>query len=158
MVLLPPLLLGACSAGRPAVYASPEPTPESAPPAFEELGESRPSDQMAPGIALGRPPGLRQDAPEGVWIWHDDDGWHLRTTSPKRPHHFQGVIWSMVGDDRMVFDFHTHGREDGLDWKTSGAACVWFNITIDGEGTRDAVRIGARSVSPERHMFQLCLK
>ena len=88
-------------------------------------------------------------------VWHDDDGWHMRTTTAKKEHHFKGAITvkggkiievKLVKGDRkdrfvlgpekhnLIFDFTTDEGEDGLDFRCGKEAdSIEWNLEIGGE-------------------------
>ena len=89
----------------------------------------------------GRPDGLDAGDAGAVYVWHDGDGWHIRTTD-KRPtdHHYTGSVHlskngsftdlhpvrdekddrvSVDGDNTLRYDFHTFASIDGVDFRVS---------------------------------------
>src|SRR3954463_2866174 len=49
--------------------------------------------QISVTAADGRSPNLHSGDRFAYWLWKEDDGtWHLRTTSARQPHRFQGKI------------------------------------------------------------------
>ncbi len=160
----------------PVAPGTATPGPPPAPGAFEEIGEPPgPPEDEPKGSGAGRPTGLVPGAPEGVWIWHDAAGWHLRTTTARNPHQFRGTIWGMKGDvgnvkvvraeqgdrfrkkgNRLFFDYRTNGHEDGVDFMIAESDCALVNITVDGRAQPDRVRSGGQGVSPKRQTFKVC--
>lgn len=94
-------------------------------------------------------------------VWHDDDGWHLRTTTAKKQHHFRGAIHVKPGKmlsidlvklegkgankDRfaigpeghnILFDFATDEGEDGFDFKVGpeGKEITWLLEVGENKG------------------------
>jgi hypothetical protein len=126
-----------------------------------------------PRIAPGRPyfgPG----APEAYWIWHDEGGWHLRTTTAGMAHRFHGTVLALGGQimdarpsrpewqDRIrmspggiAFDFVTQGGEEGFDWHVS-SGCNRFEIYVDGVPRPGRVRLGGPSSVPRHVPFDRC--
>jgi hypothetical protein len=117
-------------------------------------------------------------------LWHDDDGWHLRTTTAKKIHHFKGVVvvkggtfenvkslvleakdrWS-IGPEKhkVIFDFATDTHVDGFDWHTSkDADSIEFDLEI-GPGNdkaptqkkEDRVFVGEKGDHPDKIPFTL---
>ena len=100
----------------------------------------------------GRPEGFRPGESRGVFIWHDHQGMHLRTSTHKREHVYSGVIrtdghFSDVhgvreerGDfhrvswdrDTITFRFDTDGGTDGLDFRVKRGDRVFFDLYKDG--------------------------
>jgi hypothetical protein len=127
--------------------------------------------------ADGRPKGLKDGAPEAVWIWHEDHGkfWHVRTTTKKFLHRFTGAVYGDGGpitelkltgleyNDKIKavqkgigFDFETKGHEDGFDFKVAGNHCVRFQVKVDGKAEPKLVNIGATDAHPPHWHFKLC--
>ena len=108
------------------------------------------SEVQAGGAGLdpqGRPKGFHAGDSVRYAIWHDDRGWHVRTTTAKREHVFKGHIrvedgvferiyshdlekegrlrdWWKVGPERhrVTFDFKTDRGVDGIDFRVSRSA------------------------------------
>lgn len=137
--------------------------------------------------AAGRAPGLHSAGPFGYWIWRDDDGsWHLRTTSGRQGHRFQGRIRSSepgaiqavagigleapgrkrrggadhyrIENGEIVFDFATKSSIDGLDFQLVGNSCVDFDLRIDGDGDAGKIHIGKSAVQPTKPRVIFCPK
>src|SRR5262247_2013648 len=89
----------------------------------------------------GRPDGFDAGDAGAVYVWHDGDGWHIRSTD-KRPtdHHYTGSIHlskggsftdlhpvrdekddtvSVDGDNTLHYDFHTFASIDGVDFRVT---------------------------------------
>lgn len=133
--------------------------------------------QLAAGLANGKPPRLRPGAVMTYWIWHSGkDDWHLRSTTSKQLHRFQGRVHPVQGaslshlkatrlewGDRMrlqgediVFDFSTQGGEDGFDFKLGGNACVEMDLRIDSTRHPKLVVIGKTEQAPASAHFIVC--
>jgi len=130
----------------------------------------------------GRPDSLDAGDAGAVYVWHDGDGWHVRTTDA-RPvdHHYTGTIHlspaaaSVVDvrtvrderDDRVVvdgtntlhYDFHTFASVDGVDFRVTCSAGgrererLAFHTEFDGHPIADRVRIGDSKRSPRTADF-----
>ncbi|MGB0678481.1 MAG: hypothetical protein ACPGUV_02330 [Polyangiales bacterium] len=120
------------------------------------------------------------DAPgeeTGYWLWQDDEGWHLRTTSAQTPAVMQGRISSPEGisgfravrleskdrfrasrDDKgYVFSLRTGDAVDGFDFEKVGTSCLRFFFRIDGEeAPGKAVRLGAKGKAAPAGAFAYC--
>lgn len=109
----------------------------------------------------------------GYWIWHDDAGLHLRTTTHGLEHDFNGVIRTGeasklvdvdgyrledkgANQDRVTqpeqnvvrFHFDTWDGVDGLDFRLDGDMfCV--NLENDGREATDMVHIGQYELKPD---------
>jgi hypothetical protein len=162
----------------PAAAVPPPPAPAPAQPPFQPSAEptERPAEHPH-GIARGKSPEMHPGHVETLWIWHDDNGanWHVRSTTAGHQHRFSGRLWTSEGSladvrptrlewsDRVrlegrsvEFDFHTQGGIDGFDFRTAGARCVHFAMSVDGKGEPGLVRIGASGVHPSQRVFTLC--
>lgn len=122
---------------------------------------------VAPNVVMGQPPNLKPGAPAAYWIWRDAGGWHLRTTTKKLLHHFQGKISGAITSvtpvriemkDRLksssswiLFAFDTAGNMDGFDWQMNG--CGTFNLQ---HTNNKAVYVGSGEAQPAGSHFTLC--
>ena len=131
--------------------ASAQTPPTTPAPSATTPSPATPLDPSATGVAnfenwplwiQGRPHGLDAGDKNGWYFWHDDQGLHLRTTTPSdRDHPFTAVLTTTGGtffdiskvrfedaDDikltdgghRLVVKLHTHDGIDGVDFRTSG--------------------------------------
>ncbi|HUK65681.1 MAG TPA: hypothetical protein VLV17_02550 [Anaeromyxobacteraceae bacterium] len=131
---------------------------------------ARPPPQIGPGRPVFAP-----GATEAYWIWHDQGGWHLRTTTAGAAHRFHGSVVALGGEmadvrpkriewkDRIrmspsaiSFDFVTQGGEEGFDWRVS-SGCNRFEIFVDGTARPGLVRLGGAAVPPRHVPFDRCL-
>jgi hypothetical protein len=124
----------------------------------------------------GRPDQFRPGDSRGVFVWRDDNGLHLRTTTHGRLHVFSGVVrtnghfvdvrsvrgerndFSRLSADRdtITFRFRTAGDVDGLDFRIRGGEEVEFDLFMDGRriDTRE-IYLGHRGWHPRRSEFTL---
>lgn len=143
-------------------------------PAVEEIPvrQSRPT-RIGHRAAQGAPEVTRGEA-IAFWVWYDDAGWHVRTTSDTEVHTFQGAIqlnggefenlapvntnhrdrWTVNEEGRLHFAFRTRNGMDGLDFQTQ-ARCVRLNLRVDGEGAA-SVRTGAEATEAGDHVIRIC--
>lgn len=124
----------------------------------------------------GRPDSFDPGSTKGYFIWHDDNGFHMWTTTKGYQHHFSGVIrtdgrfvdvhgrrletddWYRVGPERheLKFEFTTAGGEDGVNFRIEGGDRVNFDLFIDGHRINpEEICIGSRGWHPERSDFTL---
>jgi len=129
----------------------------------------------------GEPDGhLKKGTTECFKVWHNEDGWHVRVVNGKgdRDHRYQGTItvengvmegitshlarkngaqsvWRQGPKKHEVsFDFATHEREDGMNFKVSKAATtIRFALKIDGRDLPDQIFVGRRGDNPESTTF-----
>ncbi len=124
----------------------------------------------------GRPEQFAPGDSRGVFVWRDDNGLHLRTTTRGRLHVFSGVLrtngyfadvrgvreerndFSRLNDDRnsIMFRFKTQGDVDGLDFRVRGGDQVELDLFVDGHriDTRE-IYVGYRGWHPNRSNFVL---
>jgi hypothetical protein len=126
----------------------------------------------------GRPDNFDAGDAGAVYVWHDGDGWHIRTTD-SRPvdHHYTGTIRlepaaanfvdirtvrderddhvSVDGTNTLHYDFHTFASIDGVDFhitcpagRRDGRERLAFHTDFDGHPISDRVRIGDSKQSP----------
>jgi hypothetical protein len=131
----------------------------------------------------GRPDGLDAGDAGAVYLWHDEDGWHVRATD-QRPvdHHYTGTIRLLPATERFVdirpvrderddhvnvdannvlhYDFHTYASIDGADFRVTcgdrrpnGRERLGFHTDFDGHPISDRVRIGDSKQSPRSADF-----
>ena len=131
----------------------------------------------------GRPDGLDAGDAGAVYVWHDGDGWHIRTTDQRAvDHHYTGTIRLLPagesfvdlrpvrderddrifvdGDNVLHYDFHTFASIDGADFRVTCPAGrhvererLTFHTDFDGHPIADRVRIGDRKQSPKSADF-----
>jgi len=131
----------------------------------------------------GRPDNFDAGDAGAVYVWHDGDGWHVRTTD-QRPvdHHYTGTIHlqpavanfadirtvrderddrvSVDGTNTLHYDFHTFASIDGVDFHVTcpagrhdGRERLAFHTDFDGHPIADRVRIGDTKASPKSADF-----
>ena len=52
------------------------------------------ADEINPA---GKPPQLRAGAPARLYVWRDEAGWHIRSTTADKQHEFQGTVRAGLG-------------------------------------------------------------
>lgn len=129
----------------------------------------------------GRPTRLQEGKANVYAVWHDGNGWHLRTTTKRKEHYFRGTIhveggtftrvhsrglekkgglhdhWR-IGPKRqtITFDFQTNKGIDGIDFNVSkGADRVRFHLHIDGKDLPTHTLVGASNQHPQQMPFSL---
>jgi hypothetical protein len=134
-------------------------------------------DDRWPGWTSNRPENVDPKTADGVYMWHDTKGWHVRAThrSPARES-FSGTIttsgrffavssvrleghdWRRVSKDHrtITFRFENHGAIDGLNFRTYCASSMEFTFVGDGETMpADSIKIGAGGVTPDTNPFTI---
>jgi hypothetical protein len=124
---------------------------------------------------FGQPTLLRATSPMAYWIWVDPNGtWHVRTTTARSPHVFEGVVtveggaltavkptkaeWGdtirLLNPRQIRFKFQTMGGIDGFDFRAN-SPFVRFDIFIDGRKMPQSVFIGQNNLRPAGQPFDL---
>jgi hypothetical protein len=129
----------------------------------------------------GEPAGFKAGHPACYAVWHNKHGWHLRTTTAKKLHHFKGYVkvedghftkihshhlekegkcedhWSVSSDKKeVVFDFKTDKGIDGIDFHLNkDARHIKLNLFIDGKHHAKKILIGHKGHHPEHDPFTL---
>lgn len=129
-----------------------------------------------PGYVEGRPYAFDPGDNFGFFIWHDEHGFHLRTTTFRLHRHFSGTIRSngrffdvderrtegrdrvhiSRNDRKLDFDLYTSGGTDGLDFKVKNADWIQFELLIDGhQMTSERIFLGLHGRHPRDNDFRL---
>ncbi len=119
------------------------------------------ASELLPWSAAWGEPYFQAGAGLGYYIWQDNDGVHLRTTTEGRLHQFLGTIRSngLIWDARRVrpeaddslrrrphqldFSFRTADGLDGLDFQIDGGSEITFELYQDGVERPVFVHIGS---------------
>ena len=134
-------------------------------------------DDRWPGWANGRPKGVDPKTAEGVYMWHDATGWHIRATHrAKALRTFSGRLETtgrfvgvrairLEGHDSLTlapdrhaiaFSFNNYGAVDGLNFRTLCAPSISFNFVSDGVSMPvEFVKIGSGAVNPSTDPFSI---
>jgi hypothetical protein len=133
------------------------------------------SDEHWPDWIQGRPASLEAGGTAGWYFWHDDDGLHVRTTTPSdRDHVFTATLGTNgrftdvdkvrledADDIRLSADhqhlelkFHTHDGIDGVDFRIAGGDRLRLEFNEGGEPIDPAnIFVGRLSLHPESNPF-----
>jgi len=124
----------------------------------------------------GKPDKFMLHSRTGYFIWQDEKGLHIRTTSSGERHVFTGTIRtdgvfedtyesSRAGDDffringdrdKITYRFTNAGNRSGIDIYVNGGTYVAFNLSMDGEAIDpDRIFIGGDGWHPGSHKFML---
>ena len=128
----------------------------------------------------GRPDRFAPGARGRTFVWHDADGWHLRSTdATPGPHRYTGTITPSAGaafvdirpvrldpQDRFVvaqdglhYSFTTHEGVDGVDFRVTGChrsapESLTFALRKDGHGDDpQLVDVGDQGRHPDTDPF-----
>src|SRR5262252_2318482 len=177
-----PAALVACGGG-PTLEIQPAAARTSAPSPQPAAGRCDATPWTGAISPEGRPDGLDAGDAGAVYVWHDGDGWHIRTTDQRAvDHHYTGTVRLLPagesfvdlrpvrdekddrvfvdGDNVLHYDFHTFASIDGADFHVT---CVdhgrgarerlAFHTEFDGHPVSDRVRIGDSKRSPKSAEF-----
>jgi hypothetical protein len=129
---------------------------------------------------FGEPKGFKAGEPARYALWASKTGWHVRTTTAKKLHHFTGKIrveggvitgleahdleykgkfgdWWRISEKRheITIDFKTDRHIDGINFQVSKEAqLIFFNLYIDGKHHADKIFVGKAGHHPERDPFE----
>jgi hypothetical protein len=126
-------------------------------------------------VAAGQP---RTDdsSPVGYFVWHNDDGFHLRTHGPGAEHRFVARLTtngtfkdldkSMLEKDdhlklsknghRLTIRFHTFDGFDGVSFRVDGGEHLTFNLQLDGQKiSTDNIFVGQDRSHPPTNAFRI---
>ena len=142
------------------------------------------ADEQAPAASdldpRGRPDESLVKQPRRYYVWHDAEGWHLRSAA-QGTIKFEGVVRVVGGQfrkfrpvgldvkgklpDRWVLDakrqelkflMHTSTRVDGFDFDVDGSATeIGFDLTMAGAKAPKRIFIGRKAVHPAEATFSL---
>jgi hypothetical protein len=121
-------------------------------------------------------PDLNHDSPTGYYIWHDDNGMHLRTHGPNARHDFDARLYTdgtfedvdvvrlesrdgvqvTDGGHELVIHFNTFDATDGVNFRVNDGDTLRFALRIDDRliGT-DHIFLGPNGDHPHRNPFAL---
>lgn len=130
------------------------------------------------GSTTNEPDIVADGRPAGYYIWHNENGWHLRTHGPDLDeHHFtarihtDGTFRSVEGvtlEDRDYYvvadrghalgiNFHTYNGVDGMNFRLDGSSCIRFNLMLDGQPIpTDQIFLGKDKDNPDQNPFRHC--
>ncbi len=127
-----------------------------------------------PGWVDGRPAGGHAQGPQGVYLWHDAAGWHLRVTHRgtaqqvfevkiSAPSGLYGVERLTERGDVLVNDgttllmrFTNYGGLDGIDFRVRCGPGITVNAKVDGaQASPTRVFLGRFSAHPTSVPFAI---
>jgi hypothetical protein len=121
-------------------------------------------------------PGIDLNAPTGYYLWHNDDGFHLRTHGPATEHNFDAILHTNgtfenvdspkledgdrvdLGDggQTLILHFHTYDLTDGVNFTIRGGERLHLDLKLDGKpAATDQIFIGAAAHNPKHNPFTL---
>ena len=121
-------------------------------------------------------PDLTHERPVGYYLWHDENGMHLRTHGPGDEHHFTAYLHTdgvfvdvdsvrlesrdrfavINGGHTLVLKFTTYNWTDGVNFRVDGGTKMRLNLRLDGEliDTR-SIFLGVNGKHPDSNPFTL---
>jgi hypothetical protein len=123
-------------------------------------------------------PTVDDSRPMGYFVWHNEDGFHLRTHGPGAEHVFDAVLRTkgtfenvdvikLENDDRVdVLDgghtlairFHTFDGIDGVNFTVRGGESMRLNLKVDDEHiSTSSIFLGEDGRHPEHNPFTIRL-
>jgi hypothetical protein len=114
--------------------------------------------------------------PTGYYVWHTEQGWHLRTHGPGERHHFSarlqtdGTFYSVDarrleevdhfaivdGGRTLVLDFDTYEGIDGVDFRIHNGSNLRFSLRLNGELiSTERIYLGSGGAHPRSNPFRL---
>jgi hypothetical protein len=128
------------------------------------------------GHVQGRPASFSAGGTDGYYVWHDDDGLHLRTTDSSGVFKYTGILRTngtfadvnpvrlepddkfevLDGGHTLHFQFVTAEGVDGLDFRVDGGTRVRFALERDGHLIDTSnIFLGEDSVHPKHNPFSI---
>jgi len=126
----------------------------------------------------GRPNNYGIGEPARYYVWHDNQGWHVRSTAPKgrligfrgavRLHNAKFLAVRQIGFDKRSdfggvneartearFKFLTANKFDGFDFNVEGSddAKIEFELFVNGRKHADRIFIGGKAENPKAFQF-----
>lgn len=122
------------------------------------------------------PPALTEDSPTGYFVWHNTDGFHLRTHGPAAEHKFVARLHTdgkftdvdavkLEKDDKLkikddghtlVLRFHTYDGFDGVNFHIDGGHKLRLNLKLDGkEAPLSSIYLGEDGAHPKSDPFTI---
>jgi hypothetical protein len=163
-----------------------KPKPEPKPPETKPKPEPRPTkpkpepkppvEKGIDGFVFGKPDDIKAGARDAYYVYQDETGWHLRTTTA-------GTIWRtfkgrisitqgkftaarrvtkqavdgfQLANQNIQFDFKTSVGIDGIDFESPDARCVQFELSYESRLDPKVIRIGAKGITPAAATFTIC--
>ena len=130
-----------------------------------------------PARIQGRPLSLDDGSTRGWYFWHDENGLHIRTTTPSDRNHVFTAVLTTTGtftdvdkvrlegaDDikvsdnghRLVLKFHTYDGIDGANFRIAGGDALRLRLDQGGNLIDSAnIFLGRSSVHPEHNPFTI---
>lgn len=137
-----------------------------------------PSVSAASLSKLEGAPTITDNSPPGYYIWHTDDGFHLRTHGPGAQHDFDAVLGSdgtfenvsvvkledgdradvIDGGHELVIHFHTFDLTDGVNWTIRDGTKLHLSLKLDNKlADPSQIFLGEKLKHPKKNPFSVKL-
>ncbi|MBI2954968.1 MAG: hypothetical protein HYY30_11680 [Chloroflexi bacterium] len=121
-------------------------------------------------------PEITEANPEGYYLWHDANGFHLRTHGPGEDHYFVARLLTdgefkdvdavrlenrdnfavLNGGHELVLRFRTYGATDGVNFRIEGGEYLRLRLNLDGQLTAtDSIFMGPDGKHPATNPFTI---
>jgi hypothetical protein len=128
-------------------------------------------------VAEGTPT-IDHDRPMGYYIFHNDDGFHLRTHGPGAEHLFEAVLRTegtfenvdvirleqddkvevLDGGHTLAIRFHTFDATDGVNFTVKDGERLRLNLKLDDDQIATShIFLGARGAHPKHNPLSIRL-
>ncbi len=135
-----------------------------------------PVASAAPLTSTEGAPNVTDSSPTGYFIFHDENGFHLRTHGPQAEHNFYAVLRTTGtfenvdpirlepddtvditdGGHRMVIHFHTYDGIDGVNFRVDGGDKLHLKLELDGkDAPTDQIYLGPQGRHPKHNPFTI---
>ena len=135
-----------------------------------------PITEAAPLTDADGAPNVTDNSPTGYFIFHDENGFHLRTHGPKAEHDFRAVLHTKGtfenvdpirleqadtvditdGGHRMVLHFHTFDGIDGVNFTVNGGDKLHLKLEMDGKlAPTNQIYLGPQGKHPKQNPFTI---
>ncbi|MDQ6671675.1 MAG: hypothetical protein M3069_13160 [Chloroflexota bacterium] len=119
---------------------------------------------------------IDNDSPTGYYLWHSEDGFHLRTHGPGARHDFDAVLRTrgtfenvdvvkledgdhvdvLDGGHELAIHFHTYDFTDGVNFTVRGGDKVRLDLKLDDKvAPTYQIFIGANAHQPMNNPFTI---
>jgi hypothetical protein len=137
-----------------------------------------PAASAAPLKDADGAPTITTSSPTGYYVWHNDDGWHLRTHGPAAEHDFDAVLRTngtfenvdpvrleagdrvdvLDGGHKLAIHFHTFDFTDGVNFTIRDGEKLRLKLKLDDKrAPTDQIFLGVRGRHPKHNPFTIKL-
>ena len=119
------------------------------------------------GCPLSKTEGAPDIDKTGYYLWHADDGFHLRTHGPGAEHDFDAVLRTrgtfenvdvVDGGHQLNIHFHTFDFTDGVNFTVRGGERLHLSLKLDDKlAPTEQIFLGTKRVHPRKNPFTIKL-